>query len=230
MMVRRGVLGLLAGSAAAMLVACNTGNSIRYKITIEVKTPEGVRSGFAVREVTYKPASSGWFPLGEAKGSAKLRGEAVVIDLPEGKSLFALLTSGEGDLNHAAMDLPGIFHQLNSDQVQLWPDPPQLREPIIANPLPMLVTFVDIDDPKSVELVDPVNIAASFGAGVKLTRIVIERTREPVTTGIAKRLKWLPAQKGALLKIPIADYPPSGTPLPIATNITEVDFSQGDLK
>ena len=56
---------------------------------------------------------------------------------------------------------------------------------------PMLVTFTDIDDPKSVQRVDPANLAASFGPGIRLKRITVEVTDDDVTTGIEKRLRWL---------------------------------------
>jgi hypothetical protein len=62
----------------------------------------------------------------------------------------------------------------------------------------MLVTFTDITDPKSVQRVDPANLAASFGPGVKLKRIVVETTSERVTTGIQKRLGWLEGHQGSL--------------------------------
>ena len=55
----------------------------------------------------------------------------------------------------------------------------------------MLVTFKDINDPKTVERVDPNNLAEAFGQGVRLARASIEITNEPVTTGIEKRLPWM---------------------------------------
>ena len=48
---------------------------------------------------------------------------------------------------------------------------------------PMLVTFEDITDPASVRLVDPADLAASFGPGVRLKSVVLEVTDEPVTEG-----------------------------------------------
>jgi hypothetical protein len=42
-----------------------------------------------------------------------------------------------------------------------------------------------------VELVDPLNIATSFGSGVTLTRASVEITDDPVTKGIETRLPWL---------------------------------------
>jgi hypothetical protein len=54
----------------------------------------------------------------------------------------------------------------------------------------MLVRFGDIADPKTVAKVDPDDLAASFGKGVTLRRITVERTKDKVTTGIEKRLGW----------------------------------------
>ena len=95
---------------------------------------------------------------------------------------------------------------------------------------PLLVTFADPADPTSVQRVDPANLAASFGPGVTLKRITVEVTNDPVTTGIEKRLGWLGTQRGALLNIPVSEYPPLGTPLPFAASITEGAFSQGGRK
>ncbi len=54
----------------------------------------------------------------------------------------------------------------------------------------MLARFRDINDPKTLERVDPKNLAASFGPGVTHVGAHAELTNAPVTTGIAKRLPW----------------------------------------
>ena len=56
---------------------------------------------------------------------------------------------------------------------------------------PLLVTFRDINDPKSITRVDPTAFSSTFGPGVSLKRIMVEATNNPVTTGIDKRLAWL---------------------------------------
>jgi hypothetical protein len=69
----------------------------------------------------------------------------------------------------------------------------------------MFVRFRDINDPNTVERVDPNNLAASFGPGVRLTRATIEITDAPVTTGIEKELEWLRAvanTRGTLIPNP----------------------------
>jgi hypothetical protein len=52
----------------------------------------------------------------------------------------------------------------------------------------MMVTFGDLADPTSVAEVDPDDLAATFGEGVKLKRLTVELTDDPVTTGIEERL------------------------------------------
>lgn len=53
---------------------------------------------------------------------------------------------------------------------------------------PVLVRFRDPNDPTSVELVDPSNLAASFGPGVMLRRAFVEITDDPITKGIETRV------------------------------------------
>lgn len=74
----------------------------------------------------------------------------------------------------------------------------------------MLVTFRDIDDPASVEKVDPANLAATFGEGVSLKRITVELTDGPVTRGIEERLPWLP---NVYENLRSKDFKPEGIPV-----------------
>jgi hypothetical protein len=53
---------------------------------------------------------------------------------------------------------------------------------------PQLVTFRDIRDPKSIEIVDPNNMAASLGPGVTLQSITVSVTSDDLTEGIEKKL------------------------------------------
>lgn len=226
------VMAVLAGVALLIGLALvqNWRNTLRYKMVVEIETPQGVVSGAAVRELRFDRGSS-WFPFGESRGRIKLRGEAVAVDLPDGRVLFALLKGADGDVDYAGQGIATTFRVMDRDvgpkggPHELWPNVPVIRKPI-TDPLPMLVTFGDMQDPKSVTRVDPDNLAESFGPGVRLKRIVIERTGDDVTTGIERLLGWLPEQNGALQKIPFAERPPIGTPLPLAANITEGDFAK----
>ncbi len=193
-MTRRGLIGLLAGAAVLTLGGCKKAgqpdpNIMRYKMTVEVETPDGPRTGVAVREVELKEGGGFWF--GEGRSQIKVRGEAVVVDLPDGQTLFALLASGNGQVDYAGRDIRSLFKQLGGNRIQLWPNPPETNRPIIRDPLPMLVTFRDIDDPTSVEKAEPDDLAASLGNGYALKSITVTITDDSVTSGIEKRLGWL---------------------------------------
>lgn len=162
---------------------------IRYKMTVEVETPEGVRSGYAVRELSF--GGSSWFPFGESRPYVEMNGEAVAIDLPHGKVLFALLTSGSGNFDYGKQIAQRAELSAESGPIELWPHAPDVVGLSYTDPLPMLVTFEDINDPKSVQRVDPADLAATFGPGYTLRRIIIERTHEAPTAEMKGRLVWL---------------------------------------
>ena len=67
----------------------------RYKETVVVETPQGIRTGSTVVEVHwYKEGQSNPFDHGAIHGEYK--GQAAMVDLPDGKTLFALLSSPGG--------------------------------------------------------------------------------------------------------------------------------------
>jgi hypothetical protein len=218
---------------AAFTGACGSSDRVRYKMVVKVETPQGVRTGFAVREVvreTPAPLPS----IAESRTQYRLRGEAVPVDLPNGQTLFALLRSNDDGPDHAGRDIFQSIKLAGDGPFALWPNAPAVveRSPsgAIGRRIPMLVRFRDIEDPTTVERVDPANLEASFEPGFRLTTITVEASDEPVTEETEKRVRWLPNQQGALLRIPIAEYPPRGTSLPLAANITESDFSKGIRK
>jgi hypothetical protein len=56
---------------------------------------------------------------------------------------------------------------------------------------PLLVRFADARRPETATIVDPDDLQASFGPGVALRRILVERTEDPVSHTIRSRLPWL---------------------------------------
>ena len=60
-------------------------------MTITVDTPEGVKTGSAVHEISN---SKGLFGFPDAGNPADIEGEAVVVDLGERGVLFALISQG----------------------------------------------------------------------------------------------------------------------------------------
>lgn len=58
---------------------------------------------------------------------------------------------------------------------------------------PMLVTFEDVSDPASVKLVDPDNLAAIFGDGIRLKEITLALGKPAIVARKNQNiLPWLP--------------------------------------
>ena len=57
---------------------------------------------------------------------------------------------------------------------------------------PMLVTFADINDPKTVHEMKPDQVSSIFGAGYSLKSITLEITYEAVTEGRVEQLPFWP--------------------------------------
>jgi hypothetical protein len=199
MMARRGVLGILAGGAAALLSGCGLigGNSYRFKMTVEVETPQGVKTGSSVYEVSAFKTSE--LITGGGSSDSTLKGEAVAVDLPDGKTLFALLRMANGtsgDDNLAIMSLktmdPAMSITTRDESARRIRSGDGIKSPaeVAAKDYPMLVTFGDINDPASVKLVDPADFAGSFGPGVRLKRITVAVTDEAVTSAIGNKFPW----------------------------------------
>jgi hypothetical protein len=223
MMARRGVLGVLAGGAAVLLSGCGLfgGNGYRFRMTVEVETPQGLRAGSSVYQVTVQKQSP--FMTGNVR-SKELRGEAVAVDLPGGKTLFALLKTGNPSLDDLALmsmaaldpNFKNDWHESTKEIAASWSS---LRSEVSTQDYPLLVSFMDIQDPATVIRVDPEALDASFGPGVRLKRIMVEVTDDDVTTGIEKRLGWLDSHVGSLVRRP-GDLPVGEMPEVQRLNVT----------
>ncbi|UVO55466.1 hypothetical protein [Sphingomonas sp. SUN039] len=216
-------MGLLVGGSALMLAACDAPpKSLRYRMTVEVETPAGLRVGSAVREVKFGKHSG----ADGQTGYANVRGEAVAVDLPGGRTLFALLRNDRvgPDYGGAIAMMTGLSFPAGKNiaaqadgTVLLYPKSPAAatnaawtRDYCDPDFWPTLVTFGDILNPKSVERVVPAALDKSFGAGVTLRRITVAVTDDPVTTGIDKRLRWLPSVYETLRG---SQFKPKGIPV-----------------
>jgi len=186
----RGIMVLMAVSG---LVGCSDSYSWHQKLTLEVQTPEGVVSGGSVVEVRWATGSDVEYLPGATNAGSQVRGEATVVEVVPGRYLFALL---EGAQSLAQK----IFPETKKHGVKVFGPILQATRKTATVPrtqYPMLVTFSDITDPKTVQQVDPENLAATFGPGVLLKRITLEITDEPMTEGkIQPVLKWLDSLGG----------------------------------
>jgi hypothetical protein len=224
--------GFFGYSVLALLVfiwganALNT-HRVRYQITVEVDTPQGVRSGAGMVQVT--TWNSEFMPLpGRYSVEEFVQGEAAFVDLGSGKSLVALLASGpkaEGvdwtRYVRQAFDKAAVSDSWNvlSPQRASMVLPPKWQ--------PTLVTFTDIANPASARVVPATaqGFESSFGVGYGLRSITLQYVDpglrithiwpfnqlplawprwlfgEPITRGIEQRLPLLVTHREKLRRI-----------------------------
>ena len=149
-------------------------HSWHQKMTVTVVTPQGSVSGSSVSKASVSfPPPVEWFP-GMGNAQSGLKGEAVVVDLAEGKHLFALLRSANSVdyMQHIAKkvfaEVSGLERDvsvLERDEAKFYKAMKAYREAMSVPPdhYPLLVTFNDITDPSSVVEVDPYDLDAAFG-------------------------------------------------------------------
>lgn len=193
-MQRREVMGLLAGALAISTAGCGGPfrKRYRFKLTVEVETPEGLKSGSSVIEVW-----AAFETPGSQRRMWRVRGEAVAVDLPGGQTLFALLKTNAHYEDMAGLSMMTLDPRFQYDVVESAERIARrdgIRSPAEVAPkdYPLLVRFRGVVDPASVRQVDPADLVTSFGPGMRLKRITVEVTDDAVTTGIEKRLVWLP--------------------------------------
>lgn len=194
-----GPLGLLAVLLAGDHIRINRPGH-KYRMTVEVETPAGVKSASGVLAVTpYR----GYTPGGKTRAS----GDAVFVDLGGGKNLVALLAHLDKTL-----DLDGI----NYVALRAYPVATGQRVnfndmskqsgvvPVRGALIPVLVTFADLASPGSARVVLPDDAEAVLGKSFRLRGIAAEvvpnglwpvdfggALGEPVTRGISGKLPWL---------------------------------------
>lgn len=238
-MNRRHLLIALAGTGIVTASGCSIAGkrlpTYRYRLSVEVDTPEGRKVGSGVIEVSVETAGSWKRPDANAL-SVTTRGEAITVDLGQRGDLFALLGSFEhpgwaGSVMEFVTPRPGnasghndyeAWHErmisnrgvhelprLSPNVFRSGPPRPNGAEKV-ARDYPLLVHFRNNADPSTIERVHPYDLEATFGPGVTLRRITVQLTDEPVTSTINAKLPWL---KGGLPKALGGDFHPEGIPV-----------------
>lgn len=202
--------------------------TLRYRLTLEIEADGKVHTGSGVIELHF--ARQGWSDTATLGMKSTVKGEAVAVDLGSRGVLFATLKgvpAGSGNYvsDPAAMvvkefNLASSVGSLKGESLRSL-NTVSARADIPPNRLPMLVRFRDLGDPTSVMLVEPRELEKAFGPGVRFARATIETTRDAVTTGVEKKLPWLPKQSGSLVSdrtLPYDHY---------ARELNEASFSVG---
>ncbi len=198
---------MIAAVAATGLAGCGIKppEIVRFGVKVDVQTPQGDVSGYGVVESN---VSSGIVFTGGGGVEYRLAGEAIAVDLPGNLILFALLRGRLGTDSgtffaklvkravaagaKTVPPLPEVFGpgEWQEERRALRAIRPSIVLP--ASEYPLLGRFRDLSDPASFEVVDPGNLAASFGPGFVLKQIMLSVTDQPPTSGIEARLGWLP--------------------------------------
>jgi hypothetical protein len=192
----------------ALLAALYIGDQIRinrpghkYRLTVEVETPAGRKSASSVLAVHPDRSYS-------RGGHTRTVGDAVYVDLGNGKNLVALLAHIDGNLELDGINYVALraytaaaggkrvsFNEMNRQTGIV---------PVTGTLIPVLVTFADPANPGTARSVQPDDAETVLGKGYRLHGISAEvvpngfwpldfggALGEPVTRGIQARLPWL---------------------------------------
>ena len=193
-----GPLLLLAALVVGDQIRINRPNH-KYRLTVDVETPEGVKSASGIMAVHPDRSYS-------RGGKTTTKGDAVFVDLGGGKNLVALLAHVDkslelDEINYVALRAYKAagqnvtFNQLSRATGAV---------PVKGEVIPVLVSFTDPADPATARLVPSDGIEAVLGQGVRLRGISAEVVPngvwpldfggplgDPVTRGIEAKLPWL---------------------------------------
>ena len=197
-----GLLGLLAVIVIGDQIRINRPGH-KYRLTVEVTTPDGIRTGSGILSVVPDRGYS-------RGGRTTMRGEAVFVDLGRGKNVVALLAHQQGakldldDINYVALRAYGAargnrvsFNDIHRQTGVV---------PVQGDLVPVFVSFGNPNDPKTARLVAADHVEAVLGEGYAIRGLTAEvvpngfwpidfggALGEPVTRGIDAKLPWLTA-------------------------------------
>ncbi len=203
----------------------------KYRLTVEVATPDGVRSASSL--ISVHP-NRGYGGSGSGPAGPRIKGDAVFVDLGNGRNLAALMLHG---INPAETDglsyLPlrtfaAVGRRIDFRDVKRQTEAVSVTGELI----PTLVTFADAANPASARALDPAKLQATLGQGFALRRISLQivptgawpldfggALGEPVNRHIQIELPWSadPAKAAAALSAAgiVAVPPPDASFSPV---------------
>jgi hypothetical protein len=191
---------------------------VRYRLTVEVQDGDQIKTGSSVINVSYE-IEDDLIWTGPHDYVAKVVGYAPTVDLGKKGLLFLTLDEWRpraqvrepskqfpcsfgviGCLPSAAYNMSGLWQRRNTSEEKA-----RLRELLRQSGprdvpfamLPSFGRFLDINDPLLLVPVSPGDLAASFGPGVELKRVILQLTDDPVTPPPAIWPQWL-KEKGQM--------------------------------
>ena len=177
----------------------------KYRLTVEVETPDGVKSASGIMAVHPDRSYS-------RRGKTATKGDAVFVDLGGGKNLVVLLAHLDKSIEFDDINYVALRAYKAAGRNFQFSDMSRLTGvvPVTGEVIPVLVTFADPADPASAHVVSPDGVEAALGKGIRLRGISAELAPngvwpldfggplgEPVTRGIEAKLPWLAATDNA---------------------------------
>jgi hypothetical protein len=202
---RRALVGVLAAASLA-LSSCAPSGAYRYRLTAKVRTPDGVVEASGVRSFQVKDQVVKIIDTIDNIA----RGEALVLDLGRAGVLFVTLYGWHANESPQMSGwIPGedwgpslALARANPaiDQSNPFLDAPRVvrtDDPaveLLRPEIPILIRFRDLNDPATIEFVNPENLSETFGPNAELVSVVAQVTDEDITSGQVERyLPWIKA-------------------------------------
>uniref|UniRef100_Q07TT5 Uncharacterized protein n=1 Tax=Rhodopseudomonas palustris (strain BisA53) TaxID=316055 RepID=Q07TT5_RHOP5 len=210
----------------------------RFRISIQIETPRGLKSESNVLEVRTRRFPK-WTTLGNSGAQSILMGDATFLNLgTDGsgakKNIVALLALGERAKGIDFKILPGeafapILGQLRVDPqadkaMQLSMLPVGTKVVLQGKLIPTLVSFENVNDPYSGTVVQATNLSKTFGDGFNLRDVTLEivaggsswkesfgNSGVSVTRGVEDKLPFLVSHREELRRL-MDDMPPRFQP------------------
>lgn len=151
-----------------------------YRITVEVETPDGIKTGSTVRQLQMQEIVQ----LNPDRGNAQFRvkGEAIVIDLGKYGALVEIPDYQE------FLDAFPVEH---ANRIKYYNSLPNGKVSHLNTGNYPLINFQNIDDPDSIRTVNSDQFEQSFDKEVNLKKITILTTEDEVTYGqVRKHFSW----------------------------------------
>jgi hypothetical protein len=189
----------------ALLAVLVIGDQIRinrpghkYRLTLEVETPEGIKSASGVMAVHPDRSYS-------RGGHTQTKGDAVFVDLGDGKNLLALLAHIDNSLELDGMNYVALRAYNAAGRKASFNEMSRMTGsvPVTGALIPVLLSFADLGDPGSARVAQPDGLEAVLGKGFRLHGVSAEVVAngvwpldfggvlgEPVTLGIEAKLPW----------------------------------------
>lgn len=178
---------------------------VRFRLTLEVKDGDQIRTGSSVIEVEYPIFPDSFMSIGGTNPRRSVVGYAPTVDLADKGLLFMTFIDATRTPQQRIERNKRIHCQL--DDVPCLPFAAYAKPgsiPVTAEPsrqkaaldellrqsgprdvpfaaLPELVRFLNINDKSTKRIVSPFELSASFGPGVELRRVVLELTQSAIT-------------------------------------------------